>query len=119
MTIDIRSESNVAVLKEVALLLERENDRLVARVEKLTEELVRLKGGSAEAVQLELEHLRQLLELRNQALFGRSSEKTPKGSKAASRVKVPQKGHGPTEQLSLPVKDVVLSLEEPDMSCTK
>lgn len=66
MTIDIRAESNVAVFKEVALLLERENDRLVERVEKLTEELVRLKGGGAEAVQMELDNLRQLLELRNQ-----------------------------------------------------
>lgn len=119
MTIDIRSESNVAVLKEVALLLERENDRLVERVAKLTEELVRLKGGSAEAVQMELENLRQLLELRNHALFGHSSEKTPKVSEGASRAKKPQTGHGPTEQLSLPVKDVVLSLDEPDMSCPK
>ena len=119
MTIDIRSESNVAVLKEIALLLERENDRLVERVAKLTEELVRLKGGDAEAVQMELENLRQLLTLRNQALFGHSSEKAPKSSDGASRAKKPQKGHGPTEQLSLPVKDVVLSLDEPDMSCPK
>jgi len=36
----------VALLEEVALLLERENDRLVERVEKLTEELVRLKVES-------------------------------------------------------------------------
>jgi len=109
----------VALLEEVALLLERENDRLVERVETLTEELVRLKGGSAEAVQMELENLRQLLELGNQALFGHSCEKAPKRSDGVSRAKEPHKGHGPTEQLSLPVKDVVLSLEEPDMSCPK
>ena len=109
----------MALLEEVALLLERENDRLVERVETLTEELVRLKGGSAEAVQMELENLRQLLELGNQALFGHSCEKAPKRSDGVSRAKEPHKGHGPTEQLSLPVKDVVLSLEEPDMSCPK
>ena len=109
----------MALLEEVALLLERENDRLVERVETLTEELVRLKGGSAEAVQMELENLRQLLELGNQALFGHSCEKAPKRSDGVSRAKEPHKGHGPTEQLSLPVKDVVLSLDEPDMSCPK
>jgi hypothetical protein len=113
---DIRSESNVALLEEVALLLERENDRLVERVEKLTEELVRLEGGNAEAVQMELESLRQLLELGNQALFGHSCEKAPKSSDGLPRAKEPHKGHGPTEQLSVPVKDVVLSLDEPDMS---
>lgn len=119
MPFDIRSEGNVAVLKEVALLLERENDHLHERVAKLTEELVRLKGGGAEAVQIELDNLRQLLELRNQALFGRSSEKAPKSGGEAPRPKEPRKGHGPTEQISLPVKDAVFSLDEPDMSCPK
>jgi transposase len=119
MVLDIRSESNVAVLKEVALLLERENGHLVERVAKLTEELVRLKGGSAETAQLELENLRQLLELRNQALFGHSSEKAPKSGDGAPGPQEPRKGHGPTQQLSLPVKNEVFSLDEPDMSCPK
>lgn len=118
MAIDLRTESNPAVLKSVAQMLERENERLVARVAQLTEELVRIKGGGAEAVQLELENLRQLLERRNQALFGRSSEKAP-GHSVPRGSGRPQKGHGRTAQLSLPVRDEVVDLEEPDKTCPK
>lgn len=119
MAIDLRTEQNSFVLREVALLLDRENKKLHEKIARLVEELARLRGGGAEAVQLELQNLKELLERREQALFGDSSEKRPAGPSAPKKAKAPRKGHGPTPQLSLPIRDVVHVLDEPDRSCPK
>ena len=119
MAIDLRTEQNAFVLREVAMLLDRENKKLHEKIARLVEELAQLKGGGAEAVQLELQNLRELLERREQALFGDSSEKRPAGQSAPKKARAPRKGHGPTPQLSLPIRDVVHVLDEPDRSCPK
>ena len=76
MAIDLETEQSLFVLREVAVLLERENRKLHERIARLVEELAKLKCGGAQAVQLELESLRELLQRREQALFGASSENT-------------------------------------------
>ncbi len=119
MTIDLQNEKNPFVLREVAVLLERENKKLHERIARLVEELARLKGGGAEAVQLELESLRELLQRREQALFGASSEKRPAEDPTGTKEKKVRKGHGPTPQLSLPIRDVIHVLDKPDLSCPK
>ena len=55
MAIDLETEQSLFVLREVAVLLERENRKLHERIARLVEELAKLKCGGAQAVQLELE----------------------------------------------------------------
>lgn len=119
MAIDLETEQSLFVLREVAVLLERENRKLHERIARLVEELAKLKCGGAQAVQLELESLRELLQRREQALFGASSEKEQRQKNASQKAKGRRKGHGPTPQLQLPIRDVVHVLDEPDCFCPK
>ena len=119
MRVDLKTEQNSFVLRQVALLLESENNRLHARIARLVEELARMKGGDPGSIQRELESLRELLERRDQALFGDSSEKRPRTGPPPSDGRPSQKGHGPTPQLSLPVEEVIHSLDARDLVCPK
>ena len=76
------------MLRQVAVLLERENDKLHAKLQALTTELVRLRGDTRPAAALELEFLKELLAQRERALFGASSEQRP-------RPAPPEVLHGP------------------------
>jgi transposase len=112
----IEDERDIETLRQIARLLDRENERLHARIAKLLEELATLKGQPSEAVQQELVELRQLLAQREQALFGDSSEKRAQAPQAPkSREGKP--GHGPTVQARLPVVDEVHELKESERSC--
>jgi transposase len=62
-------------MRHVAVLLERENDRLHAKLHTLTRELSQLRGEDAGAAQRQLEALKEILAHREHALFGASSEK--------------------------------------------
>ena len=119
MRVDLKTEQNSFVLRQVALLLESENNRLHARIAKLVEELAKMKGGDPDAIQQELENLRELLERRDQALFGDSSEKLPRAGTPPGVARPSQKGHGHTPQLSLPIEEVIHSLEAKDLVCPK
>jgi hypothetical protein len=48
-------------LRQVAVLLERENDTLHAKLQTLTAELARLRGAAAVTAQHELAFLKELL----------------------------------------------------------
>jgi len=66
--------------------------------------------------------LEEQLAQRNRALFGKSSEKRPEaeGQAAASEsaaAKPPPKGHGPREQVLLPVVEQLHTLDEADEMC--
>jgi len=89
------------VLRQVAVLLERENQRLHDRLQQLTAELAQLRGQDATAAQVHLEFLKELLAQRERALFGDASEKRPR-SGAAVAPPAPQRGHGPKAQPTLP-----------------
>jgi transposase len=65
-------------LRQVAGLLERENEKLHAKVTALTHELARLRGADASAAERQLVFLKELLAQREQALFGPSSEQRPR-----------------------------------------
>jgi transposase len=105
------------LLRQVAKLLERENDRLHAKLAELTRELSRLRGDDTSAAQRQLDALREVLAQREQALFGPSSEKRPQPGPAAA-APAPRRGHGPQAQPALPVIDVVHELAETDRVCT-
>src|SRR5262245_41322945 len=82
-------------LRQAAKLLERENERLLRQVLELKQKLASAEGKETEQLAL-LAELEQQLALRNQRLFGRSSEK--RGSAKTPRDVAPQPGHGPREQ---------------------
>ncbi len=106
------------LLRQVAGLLERENDKLHAKLQALTAELARLRGDARPAAELELEFLKELLAQRERALFGASSEQRPRPTMSApSPPPTPRPGHGPTAQPTLPTVDVVHELAAADLTC--
>lgn len=114
--IAIDSEQRIDVLRQVALLLQKENERLHERLQLLTRELAAAKGIGTEALQLEIENLRELLARRNQEIFGRSSEKKHACPKDAKAPKSPS-GHGRTTQTRLDVIEENHTLDEADRAC--
>jgi transposase len=115
--IAIQKESRLEVLRQVALLLEQENRRLHERIQQLTLTLARLQGQDGTLIlQGELDALKELLSRREQALFGDSSEKRPHPEPSVPEPK-PRQGHGPREQLQLPIVEVLHVLEESKRDC--
>ena len=84
------------MLRQVAVLLERENDTLHAKLQTLTAELARLRGDAAVTAQHELAFLKELLAQRERALFGPSSEQRPRpAAPAPPPAALPRAGTGP------------------------
>jgi transposase len=105
-------------LRQVAILLERENDKLHAKLQTLTAELARLRSGARPAAELELEFLKELLAQRERALFGASSEQRSRpATPPPSAAPIPRRGHGPTAQPTLPTVEVVHELAAADLTC--
>lgn len=111
-------ENDIEQLRRAALLLERENKRLVEKITELHRELLTLKGQGGEQLRLRLAELEQQLAARNQRLFGDSSEKRSSEAASGEREKKPQTGHGPREQPALPILECVHDLDEADKVCT-
>jgi transposase len=105
-------------MRQVAVLLERENDRLHAKLAALTRELNQMRGEDASAAQRQFEALQEILAHREQALFGDSSEKRPNPAAATPAPVAPRRGHGPKAQPALPIIDVVHELAVADGTCT-
>ena len=105
-------------LRQVAVLLERENHRLHDRLQHLTAEIAQLRGQDATAAQVHLEFLKELLAQRERALFGESSEKRrPADAAPPSGTTTPQTGHGPKAQPTLPLVETVHTLAAADRVC--
>jgi transposase len=106
------------ILRQVAVLLERENDKLHAKLQALTAALARLRGAARPTVELELAFLKELLAQRERALFGPSSEQRPRPTpEAPAPAAAPRRGHGPTAQPKLPTVEVVHELDAADRTC--
>jgi transposase len=107
-----------ALLRQVAVLLERENDKLRTKLQRLLTELAALRGEAAVTAQRELDVLTELLAQRERALFGPSSDRRPRTeSDEAAAPPAPRRGHGPTAQPKLPMIEVVHELAEADQTC--
>lgn len=116
--IQLKDEQRVEVLREVALLLDRENRRQQELIRKLQAELAAATGqAESPALQLEIEALRELLARREQALFGDSSEKRPSLGPEPTAARAPQRGHGPRTQGQLPIGDVIHRLAPESRGC--
>ena len=106
------------VLRQVAVLLERENEKLHAKVQALSHELARLRGADASDAERQLEFLKELLAQRERALFGPSSEQRPRRpALEPPPVPAPRRGHGPKGQPELPRVEVVHVLDAADQTC--
>jgi len=117
----LESERDPERLRQVALLLERENKHLHRRLAELTAKLAAATGADAIAsLQLELKLLNEQLAQKNHALFGRSSEKRTKAAGATSEsgaASTERRGHGPRAQKALPQVEQIHLLDEPDRAC--
>jgi len=106
-----------ALVKQAALLLEQENARLHTRLQELVAEIARLKGNDGhKQLQLEIVKLQEQMATLRQDMFGASSEKRKaKGEMPTPRP--PQTGHGPRQQVELPVEEQLHELPEADRVC--
>ena len=123
--IDIKTEKDVETLRQVALLLEHENARLMKRLQVLSAELAKATGKDAERLQLELAFVQEQLDRRIDELYGKSSEKRlggadkPASTSGNDTDKTKKRGHGPKQQLLLPVVETEHKLDEADKTCPK
>lgn len=114
----IQNETRIEVLRQVALLLDRENQHLHERIQQLTARVAQLEGrDGAQALQLELDALKELLARRERALFGDSSEKRPRDKEPVPAEEKPKHGHGPREQKQLPIAPILHLLDESARDC--
>ena len=100
-------------LRQIARLLERENDRLHIRLRELVDELTALRGEDPARLQHELALLTELLEKREE-----STRSPGPASGSNARPKPPRKGHGPRPQPQLPLLEETYELAEFDRTCS-
>ena len=115
--VKIETEQNIEILRQVARLLWRENEALHERLRKLTAEKLKLQGADAQALQLEIDQLQELLARREREIFGASSEKRPRPACEPAPEPAAPSGHGPREQKQLPVVEAIHELTEAERSC--
>jgi transposase len=104
---------DVGVLRQIAHLLERENDRLHDRIREMAAQLACLSGQDPTRLQQELSLLQELLEKREDAV-----REPQTASDNGKKERKPQKGHGPRPQPALPFVEEVHELAESERSCS-
>ena len=116
----IKHETDINILREVALCQDKAIRELRQYISELEHKLREAKGEVTEGKQLELIALRELLIKREKKLFGNSSEKRNGPEKEKDNTensKKKKKGHGPNQQLELPIVDTYHELDEADLTC--
>ncbi|HSF17609.1 MAG TPA: IS66 family transposase [Vicinamibacteria bacterium] len=108
----IQNEHDLETLRQIALLQDSENKRLIERVTKLTVENLRLRGFE-DTAQLELEIRRNLESARDEILRIDERQNKAKAAKPAPN----REGHGPRPQPHLPMVERVLELSETEKKC--
>lgn len=106
----LHDERDLETLRQISLLLERENQRLIAKNLALTAEVARLRGVPA-VEQLTLTVEQQLQQTRTTILHASA---TPPASTAS---RAPRPGHGPRAQPALPVVDIRHELPADQRGC--
>ncbi len=112
----IKNEHDLETLRQIALLVDSENQRLVDENVRLRVALARAQGVT-ETEQLELSVLKQLQEKR-ESIFRIDEKRGEKKKSKRKKKKKPKKGHGPREQPHLPVIDKVIELAEAEKKCS-
>lgn len=118
--IDLAHERDPEILRQIAQLQDREIERLIEDNARLRTEVAQLRGVDPAGTQQELELIKELLAQREQALFGRSSEKRPHPASGGDQT-VPAKpqrhGHGPRPQPNLPTIEELHTLPADKRAC--
>ena len=110
----LNEEHDLETLRQISLLLDRENQRLITKNLQLTAELARLRGlpdvtQLAFTVQHELQHART-------QIFARPDRPGHETAPPPS-MRPPQTGHGPREQPTLPVVEIRHELPVDQRQC--
>ena len=110
--VKLSDEHDLETLRQISLLLARENQRLIAKNQQLTTELARLRGMS-DVEQLTFAIQRDLQQTRAQ-LFQRPTGPAAPSAAAPRRA---QPGHGPREQPTLPTVEIRHELSADQRQC--
>jgi transposase len=115
--LDVDRITDFDQLKQVTLLLHKENQRLHQKLVKLTRELATLRGENAQRrLALEIGQLQAQMDAVQRQL-GKVSEKRGAGEQAAGEDKPRQRGHGPRPQPKLALEEQIHELPANDRSC--
>ena len=115
--LDVDRITDFDQLKQVTVLLHKENERLHERLIVLTRELAKLRGEHAQGkLALEIRKLQSQMESYERQL-GKVSEKRASLERAEREAKAPQRGHGPRPQPKLPVEEQIHELAESERVC--
>jgi transposase len=123
VALDLRKEKDPEILRQAALLLERENQHLVRQIAKLVQEITTLRGGNGAEAARRLEQLELQLARLQKDLFGPKSERsnaTPDDKGDGDKTPPAKKnGHGRRAQPLLPLIGRSYDLDEADRVCTQ
>ena len=111
--VELSKERDLETLRQIGLLLDRENQRLITKTLELTAEVARLRGV-ADPAQLQLAVLNEL-EQRRARVFEHDAQVS--STTSASPTRPPQPGHGPRPQPTLPVVEIRHELPADDRQC--
>jgi transposase len=111
--VELTKEHDLETLRQISLLLDRENQRLITKTLELTAEVARLRGVS-DPTQLQLAVLQELERRRAQVFH---CDARPSSESAPPSPRSPQPGHGPRPQPTLPVVEIRHELPSEDRSC--
>jgi transposase len=121
LAVKIEHETRPEILKQMAVVLDRENARLISEVLRLKREILELKKLPADKIQGELAILEQQLQAAADAAEAAATKSSPtdEGESKSTKKKEKKKhpGHGPTAQPKLEVREEVHALDEADQVC--
>lgn len=110
--VKLADEHNLETLRQISLLLDRENQRLIAKNLQLTAELARLRGmPDVEQLTFSVQH--DLQQTRTE-IFQRPAAARPPSAPEPRR---PQPGHGPREHPTLPIMEIRHELPVDQRQC--
>src|ERR687888_643350 len=98
--VELTKEHDLETLRQISLLLDRENQRLITKTLELSVELARLRGTNPEQLQLAV---LQDLQRRRAQIFRPPSAPAEESTAPPTRS---APGHGPRSQPMLPVVEI-------------
>ena len=117
----IENISDLDTAKQIAILLQKENDRVHKRLEEQTRELAKLKGQDGDKqLELEIRKLESQMSKLQKMMFGSSSERRTGDDAQENKdkeEKTKRTGHGPKEQPELEKIDQVYELPKEEQVC--